>query len=71
MVNRRRTNLRLSLITVLIAALVGAWFASTYWTVDPSTLAIPGLDSEGDWVDAASAVGEQAIQFMLGWTNNP
>jgi hypothetical protein len=39
------------------------------WSVDVTTLSVPGLDSEADWVDAASLVGEQLIQFFLGWTN--
>jgi hypothetical protein len=55
--------------TVLAAGLIGAWVASAMWSVDVTTLSVPGLDSEADWVDAASLVGEQLIQFFLGWTN--
>lgn len=68
-VRNSRTVTRIMFATVLAAGLIGAWVASSMWSVDVTTLSVPGLESEADWVDAASLVGEQLIQFFLGWTN--
>ncbi|MGL4649377.1 MAG: hypothetical protein ACRC1H_08200 [Caldilineaceae bacterium] len=70
MVRNNRLTLRVMLAAVLVAGLLGAWFASAMWTVDIATLAVPGLEDQADWVDAASLVAEQLIQFFLGWTNS-
>lgn len=69
---RMRNNrliLRVMMATVLVAGLLGAWVASALFSFDATTLAVPGLDEQADWVDAASLIGEQLIQFFLGWTN--
>lgn len=69
MIRNNRLTLRIMLATVLVAGLLGAWVASSMWTVEVETFSVPGLDEQADWVDAASLVGEQMIQFFLGLTN--
>jgi hypothetical protein len=69
MVRNNRLTLRIMLAAVLVAAVLGAWFATASVSIDAESFALPGLDEQTDWVDAASIVGEQLIQFFLGWTN--
>ncbi len=66
-----RLILRIILGSVLAAGLLGACVASSLITIDPASLAIPGLNSQADWVDAASLVADQLLQFFLGWTHSP
>ena len=68
MVRNSRSTTRIFFILVIAAALFGGWFASTTWQVDLSTLEVPSLDEEADWIDTASLLSEQALQFFLGWT---
>ncbi len=69
MIRNNRLVLRVMMATVLVAGLLGAWVASSMFSFDAASLALPALDEQADWVDAASVVGEQLIQFFLGWTH--
>ncbi len=69
MARNSRTLTRIFFATVLAAGLMGAWIASARWNVDVNTLLAPTTE-QTDWVDAASLVGEQVLQFFLGWTHS-
>lgn len=69
MVRQSRLQTRISLLLVICAALFGAWFAAANFQVEPGNLTTPTLAENSDWIDAVSAVGEQVIQFFLGWTS--
>lgn len=67
MVRYSRNLLRLALAVVLAAGLIGAWWASTFWSVDAASLIqLPGLGENTDWVDMVAALADQAIQFFIG-----
>ena len=67
-VRNNRTLTRIFFATVLVAGLMGGWVASSMWTVDVGALLAPTATEQTDWIDAASLVGEQVLQFFLGWT---
>lgn len=69
MARTNRTLTRIFFATVLVAGLIGGWFTSSLWNVDLNALLSPTTTEQTDWVDAASLVGEQVLQFFLGWTN--
>ena len=69
MVRNSRTLTRIIFATVLAAGLMGGWVASSLWTVDIQALLAPTATEQTNWVDALSLVGEQVLQFFLGWTN--
>jgi hypothetical protein len=70
MVRNSRNTTRIFFILVIAAALFGGWFANTTWQVDLAGFEVPSLDEDADWIDTASLLSEQAIQFFLGWTGN-
>ena len=70
MVRNSRNTLRLFFLLVIVAALFGAWFANAYWQVDLTAVETPALDQSADWVDTAAIIGEEVIQFILGWTGS-
>jgi hypothetical protein len=69
MARNSRTLTRIFFATVLAAGLMGGWFASARWDVDVNQLLAPTAAEQTDWVDALSLVGEEVLQFFLGWTN--
>jgi hypothetical protein len=69
MVRRSRTQLRISLILILAAASLGAWYALTNWQIDPTSIELTGLSEDSNWIDIAAALGEQAIQLFMGLTS--
>lgn len=68
MVRNTRSTTRIFFILVIVAAILGGWFANATWQVDLTAFEIPSLDEDADWIDTASVLSEQAIQFFLGWT---
>lgn len=70
MVRNNRTLTRIFFATVLAAGLIGGIVASSLWTVDVDALLAPSTAEQTNWVDALSLVGEQVLQFFLGWTND-
>lgn len=70
MVRNSRTLYRIFFAAVLTAGLLGAWAASSLWTVDLSLLAPVTSEEQTNWVDTASLVGEQVLQFFLGLTQS-
>ncbi|MCB0047470.1 MAG: hypothetical protein KDD92_18745 [Caldilineaceae bacterium] len=69
MIRRNRLQLRLSLILILIAAVIGAWYAGTHWQIAPEQLQFSGLNEDSSWIDVFAALGEQAIQLFMGLTS--
>ncbi len=69
MARNNRFLTRIFFATVLVVGLLGGWFASSRWNVDIDALLAPTGAEQTDWVDAASLVGEEMLQFFLGWTN--
>lgn len=70
-VRTNRNTIRLFFALVLAAGLAGATIAASLWNVDVASLPVPGINPDSDWVDTISLFAEQAIQFFLGWTQNP
>ena len=68
MVRNSRSTTRIFFILVIAAALFGGWVASSTWQADLTAFEAPSLDEEADWIDTASVLSEQALQFFLGWT---
>jgi hypothetical protein len=69
MARQNRWSIRISFILVLVMALVGLWYALTFWTPSVTEIDVAGTTEQIDWVEAASAVGEQAVQLLLGATS--
>ncbi len=63
--NNRLTT-RLAFMLVLLAILVGGWFADSYLRVDLRSLQAQSTSEDSDWVTFASDIGEQALQLFLG-----
>ncbi len=70
MVRNSRNTLRLFFLLVIAGALFGAWFASSYWQMDLTTMETPTAVESTDWLDTAAIIGEEALQFILGWTGS-
>lgn len=69
MVRNTRILNRIFFALVLAGGLIGAIVFAAMWRVDVANLSVPGLDPTADWVDTVSLLGEELIQFFLGWTN--
>jgi len=70
MIRNNRLVTRIMFAVVLVTGLMGGVVTASLWQVDVANLTLPGLEDQADWVDAVSIIGEQAIQFFLGWTNS-
>ena len=68
MLRQNRWSIRISFLLVLVAAFFGLWYATTFWqpTLD---IDVTTYTQEVDWVEVVSAIGEQAIQVLLGVTS--
>ena len=69
MVRRNRRQLRISLVLILVAAFLGAWYGSTHWQVHPETWRFSTLSEDGDWIDIVADMGEAGIQLFMGLTS--
>jgi hypothetical protein len=69
MLRQNRWSIRISFILVIAAAAFGLWFASTLWQPELDAIDAQAYTEQFDWVEAISAVGEQAIQVLLGATS--
>ncbi len=69
MVKRNRRQLRISLILILLAAFLGAWYGSTHWQLHPETWQFSGFSEDGDWIDTVADMGEAGIQLFMGLTS--
>lgn len=54
---------------VLVGGLIGAMIFASMWQVDVNSIDISGFDPTADWVDTVGVLGEELLQFFLGWTN--
>ena len=70
MVRNSRMLTRIFFALVLVAGLLGAWTIGTAWEANAATWEIPVLDENSDWVDTVAIIGEELIQFFLGWTSS-
>jgi len=68
MLRQNRWSIRISFLLVLCAAFFGMWYATTFWqpAID---IDVSAYTQEFDWVEAIAAIGEQAIQVLLGATS--
>lgn len=66
---QNRWTTRISFLLVLLMAAVGFWYAATFWRPAVSAVDLSNYSSGVDWVETTSAVGEQAIQLLLGATS--
>ncbi len=65
-----RQLLRLYLLLILVAGLMGGWYARTSWQIETDTLqSLNVTQDDGDWVEFFAAIGEEAIQLFLGFTS--
>jgi hypothetical protein len=69
MVRNNRTLNRIFFALVLAGALLGAMIFGAMWQVDVSSFDVAGFDPTADWVDSVGLIGEELLQFFLGWTN--
>ena len=69
MYRRNRWPTRISFILVLAMALLGLYYADTFWAPALDTLDYASYAENVDWVEVAAAVGEQALQLLLGATS--
>ena len=70
MVRNSRMMTRIFFALVLAAGLMGAWYVGNVWETTVATWEVPVLDENSDWVDTVSIIGEEVIQFFLGWTSS-
>lgn len=68
MLRNQRTTFRITLVAVLLAAFAGAWFAASTLHVGDTIARASSFYDEGNWVESLSVFAEQAIEFILGWT---
>lgn len=69
MVRNNRTLNRIFFSLVLVGGLLGAMVFGAMWQVDVASVDVSGFDPTADWVDTIGLLGEELIQFFLGWTN--
>jgi hypothetical protein len=69
MIRNTRTLNRIFFALVLVSGFVGAVIFASMWQVDVSSINISGFDPTADWVDTVGVLGEELLQFFLGWTN--
>ena len=49
--------------------LFGLWYATAVWIPMFDTVDLSAFTDSADWVDTAAAIGEQAVQLLLGATS--
>lgn len=69
MVRNNRLMNRIFFSLVLVGGLIGAMIFASMWQVDVNSIDISGFDPTADWVDTVGVLGEELLQFFLGWTN--
>ena len=69
MYRRNRWPTRISFILVLVMGFAGFYYATATWWPALKAIDLTGSAEGVDWVEVASAVGEQAIQLLLGATS--
>jgi hypothetical protein len=68
MLRQSRWSIRISFILVLLAAFFGLWYATNFWQPEID-IDVSAYSQEIDWVETVSAIGEQALQVLLGVTS--
>ena len=69
MVRNTRTLNRIFFSIVLVGGLIGAMIFASMWQVDVNSINVTDFDPTADWVDTVGILGEELLQFFLGWTN--
>ena len=68
MLRQNRWSIRISFLLVLLSAFFGLWYATTFW--QPAiNIDVSAYTQKIDWIEAVSAIGDQAIQVLLGATS--
>ena len=65
----KRWILRLSLLLVIVAGVIGGWIGAGAWQIDLDAMSSLDTGDSGDWVDWVAAIAEEAIQLFFGFTS--
>ncbi len=69
MMRQNRWTIRISFLAVVGMGLFGLWYATAVWIPMFDTVDLSAFTDSADWVDTAAAIGEQAVQLLLGATS--
>jgi hypothetical protein len=69
MVRRSRWPTRISFILVIVMGMLGFLYAVATWLPALGAIDLAGFAEGIDWVEALAAIGEQALQLLLGATS--
>ena len=69
MYRRSRWPTRISFILVLTMGMLGFFYAIATWLPALESIDFAGFAEGVDWVEALAAIGEQALQLLLGATS--
>ncbi|MFN3979241.1 MAG: hypothetical protein ACK4SA_02505 [Caldilinea sp.] len=64
-----RWVIRASFIAVIVMGLFGFWYAVSVWMPMLDAIDLSAFAEDVDWVDTVAAIGEQAVQLLLGITS--
>jgi hypothetical protein len=64
-----RWVIRASFIAVIVMGLFGFWYAVSVWMPMLDAIDLSAFAEDVDWVDMVAAIGEQAVQLLLGITS--
>lgn len=65
----KRMTLRLSLLLVILAGLIGGWMVAGAWQFEADSLAALDSGDSTDWLELAAGFAEEAIQLFFGFTS--
>ena len=69
MYRRNRWPTRISFILVLTMGMFGFFYATATWLPALESIDLAGFAEGVDWVEVLAAIGEQALQLLLGATS--
>ena len=69
MYRRNRWPTRISFILVLTMGMFGFFYATATWLPALESIDFAGFAEGVDWLEVLAAIGEQALQLLLGATS--
>ena len=69
MYRKNRWPTRISFMLVLAMGVLGTFYAIATWLPALQAIDVTGYAEGIDWVEVLAAIGEQAIQLLLGATS--